>query len=202
MRSNPRLVRRNAMGQRSSSCRQTGRSPRARTASTRPRSSSFFTTFCAAPPLRRGGSIIPLRSGRKNHPLGLGESGRRQGRGFSGVAARPRAVTTVAPLRHQAGGAGSRRSRQPRTMTLPLNSQPKARPFCDHRRCRVRARQIRNLPAVAAAHVADNGLVAGSSPSLSGRVGVKRFQTAPSIWCGMSLAGSSLLFGIGTLALP
>src|SRR5262249_47984258 len=24
-----------------------------------------------------------------------------------------------------------------------------------------------------------------SSPSLSGRVGVKRFQTAPSIWCGM-----------------
>ncbi len=56
---------------------------------------------------------------------------------------------------------------------------------------------IRNLPAGA-----DNHLVAGSSPSLSGRVGVKRFQTAPSIWCGMSLAGSSLLFGIGTLALP
>jgi hypothetical protein len=41
-----------------------------------------------------------------------------------------------------------------------------------------------------------------SSPSLSGRVGVKRFQTAPSIWCGMFLAGSSLLFGIGTWALP
>ena len=38
--------------------------------------------------------------------------------------------------------------------------------------------------------------------SLSGRVGVKRFQTAPSIWCGMFLAGSSLLSGIGTVALP
>src|SRR6266516_1742060 len=34
-------------------------------------------------------------------------------------------------------------------------------------------------------HAADDGLVASSSPSLSGRVGVKRFQTAPSIWCGM-----------------
>ena len=38
--------------------------------------------------------------------------------------------------------------------------------------------------------------------SLSGRVGVKRFQAAPSIWCGMSLAGSSLLFGIGIWAFP
>src|SRR5437016_339692 len=38
--------------------------------------------------------------------------------------------------------------------------------------------------------------------SLSGRVGVKRFQTAPSILVSMSLARSSLLFGIGTLALP
>ena len=38
--------------------------------------------------------------------------------------------------------------------------------------------------------------------SLSGRVGVKRFQTAPSILVLMSLAGSSLLFGIGTPALP
>src|SRR6266567_4092501 len=46
---------RNAMRQRSSSRRQTGRSPRARTASTRPRSISFWTTFCAAPPLRLGG---------------------------------------------------------------------------------------------------------------------------------------------------
>ena len=45
-------------------------------------------------------------------------------------------------------------------------------------------------------------LAPGLSPSLSGRVGVKRFQTTPSIWCGMSLAGSSLLFGIDTLALP
>src|SRR5436190_24372887 len=41
-------------------------------------------------------------------------------------------------------------------------------------RCRVCARRIRNLPAGA-----DNRMVAGSSPSLSGRVGVKRFQTAP-----------------------
>jgi hypothetical protein len=31
---------------------------------------------------------------------------------------------------------------------------------------------------------------------------VKGFQTAPSILVLMSLAGSSLLFGIGTLALP
>jgi hypothetical protein len=38
--------------------------------------------------------------------------------------------------------------------------------------------------------------------SLSGRVGVKHFQTAPSILVSMPLAGSSLLFGIGTLALP
>src|SRR6266540_634702 len=37
--------------------------------------------------------------------------------------------------------------------------------------------------------------------SLSGRVGVKHFQTAPSILVSMPLAGSSLLFGIGTLAL-
>ena len=108
--------------------------------------------------------VIPLRSGRQNHPLGLGESGRRQGRGFSGVAARPRAVTTVAPLRHQAGGAGSRRSRQPRTMTLPLNSQPKARPFCDHRRCRVWRPGSRACRLLGLQHAADNGLVAGSSP--------------------------------------
>jgi hypothetical protein len=38
--------------------------------------------------------------------------------------------------------------------------------------------------------------------SLSGRVGVKHFQTAPSMLVSMPLAGSSLLFGIGTLALP
>src|SRR5262249_2806479 len=45
--------------------------------------------------------------------------------------------------------------------------------------------------------------LAGSlSPSLSGRVGVKRFQTAPSMLVSMSLARSSLLFEIGTLALP
>jgi hypothetical protein len=35
-----------------------------------------------------------------------------------------------------------------------------------------------------------------------GRVGVKHFQTARSILVSMPLAGSSLLFGIGTLALP
>ena len=50
------------MGQRSSSRRQTGRSPRARTASTRPRSISFLTTFCTAPPLRLGVSIAQWSS--------------------------------------------------------------------------------------------------------------------------------------------
>src|SRR5216684_8146975 len=140
--------------------------------------------------------VIPLRSGRQNLPLGLGEC-RSHGRYTPVLRPAPRAVTTAAPLRHRAGGAGSRTSSHPRTTTLPLGSQQNASPFCDHLRCRVCARRIRNLPAGA-----DNGLVAGSSPSLSGRVGVKRFQTAPSIWYGMSLAGSSLLFGIGTLALP
>jgi hypothetical protein len=62
-----------------------------------------------------------------------------------------RAVTTAAPLRHRAGGAGSRTSSHPRTTTLPLGSQQNASPFC--------ARRIRNLPAGA-----DNRLVAGSSP--------------------------------------
>jgi|SRR6266498_304105 len=42
---------------------------------------------------------------------------------------------------------------------LPLDSQQNASPFCDHLRCRVCARRIRNLPTGA-----DNGLVAGSSP--------------------------------------
>jgi hypothetical protein len=49
----------------------------------------------------------------------------------------PRAVTTAAPLRHRAGGAGSRTSNHPRTPTLPLASQQNASPFCDHLRCRV-----------------------------------------------------------------
>src|SRR6266536_3373866 len=47
----------------------------------------------------------------------------------------------------------------PRTTTLPLGSQQNASPFCDHLRCRVCARRIRNSPA--GAH---NRLVAGSSP--------------------------------------
>jgi hypothetical protein len=38
--------------------------------------------------------------------------------------------------------------------------------------------------------------------SLSGRVGVKRFQTAPSILVLMSLAGILASLRIGTLALP
>ncbi len=46
-----------------------------------------------------------------------------------------------------------------RTTTLPLGSQQNASPFCDHVRCRVCARRIRNLPAGA-----DNGLVAGANP--------------------------------------
>ena len=55
--------------------------------------------------------VIPLRSGRQNHPLGLSESTRRHGRDPPVLRRDPRAVTTAAPLRHQAGGAGSRRSR-------------------------------------------------------------------------------------------
>jgi len=39
------------------SLRQTGKSPRARTSSMRPRSTSFFMILCAAAPFRRGGSI-------------------------------------------------------------------------------------------------------------------------------------------------
>src|SRR6266567_9279266 len=48
--------------------------------------------------------VIPLRSGRQNHPLGLGESGRRHGRDPPVLRRDPRAVTTAAPLRHRAGG--------------------------------------------------------------------------------------------------
>src|SRR6266567_9587850 len=102
--------------------------------------------------------VIPLRSGRQNHPLGLGEC-RRQGRAPPVLRRDPRAATTAAPLRHRAGGAGSRTSKYPRTTTLPLGSQQNASPFCDHLRCRVCARRIRNLPAGT-----DNRLVAGSSP--------------------------------------
>src|SRR6266498_1823889 len=81
--------------------------------------------------------VIPLRSGRQNHPLGLGESGRRHGRDPPVLRRDPRAVTTAAPLRHRAGGAGSRTSSYLRTTTLPLGSQPNASPFCDHLRCRI-----------------------------------------------------------------
>jgi hypothetical protein len=56
--------------------------------------------------------VIPLRSGRQNHPLGLAEC-RRHGRHPPVLRRDPRAVTTAAPLRHQAGGAGSRRSQSP-----------------------------------------------------------------------------------------
>src|SRR6266516_2899975 len=56
--------------------------------------------------------------------------------------ATPRAVTTAAPLRHQAGGAGSWTSSHPRTTTLPLGLQQNASPFCDPLRCRVCACRI------------------------------------------------------------
>src|SRR6266567_5839216 len=82
--------------------------------------------------------VIPPRSGREDAPLGLGESGRRHGRDPPALRRDPRAVTTAAPLRHRAGGAGSRTSSHPRTTTLPLGSQQNASPFCDHLRCRVR----------------------------------------------------------------
>ena len=124
-------------GQPSSSPRQTGRSPRARTASTRPRSSSFWTTFCAAPPLRRGGSIAQWSSrceaaDRTLH-LGLGEC-RRHSQDPPVLRRDPRAGTTAAPLRHRAGGAGSLEKpvTRARTPTLPLGSQQNASPFCDH----------------------------------------------------------------------
>lgn len=86
--------------------------------------------------------VIPLRSGRQNHPLGLGESGRRHGRHPPVLRRDPRAVTTAAPLRHRPGGAGSRTGSHPRTTTLPLGSQQKASPFCDPLRCRVCACRI------------------------------------------------------------
>src|SRR6266536_2467408 len=107
IRSKPRLVRRSARGQPSSPPRQTGRSPRARTASTRPRSISFLTTFCAAPPLRRGGSIAQWSSrceaaDRTIHWVSV--SCRRHGRDPPVLRRDPRAVTTAAPLRYRAGG--------------------------------------------------------------------------------------------------
>src|SRR6266536_3354476 len=48
--------------------------------------------------------VIPLRSGRQNHPLGLGEPRRRQGRKPPALRRHARAVTTAAPLRRRAGG--------------------------------------------------------------------------------------------------
>ncbi len=85
--------------------------------------------------------VIPLRSGRLNHPLGLAEC-RRHSRHPPVLRRDPRAVTTAAPLRHRAGGAGSRTSSHPRTTTLPLGSQQNASPFCDPLRCRVCACRI------------------------------------------------------------
>src|SRR6266702_4661113 len=60
--------------------------------------------------------------------------------------------------------APSRRIRINRFLPSPrvFGSQQNASPFCDHLRCRVCARRIRNLPAGA-----DNRLVAGSSPALT-----------------------------------
>jgi hypothetical protein len=74
--------------------------------------------------------------------------------------ATPRAVTTAAPVRHRAGGAGRIPDSQ-----LPQDDDTTARfaaecqSFRDHLRCRVCARRIRKSPAGA-----DNRLVAGSSP--------------------------------------
>src|SRR6266498_2270250 len=108
--------------------------------------------------------VIPLRSGRQNHPLGLGESGRRHGRDPPVLRRDPRAVTTAAPLRHRAGGAGSRTNSYLRTTTLPLGSQPNASPFCDHLRCRIVCARSGTYWLLGLQHAADNGLVAGSSP--------------------------------------
>ncbi len=109
--------------------------------------------------------VIPLRSGRQNHPLGLGESSRRHGRDPPVLRRDPLAPSPPQPrFGIKPAGQDPRRSRDPRTTTLPLGSQPNASPFCDHLRCRVCVRQIRNLPAVGLQHAADNGLVAGSSP--------------------------------------
>ena len=63
-----------------------------------------------------------------------------------------------------------------RTTTLPLGSQQNASPFCDHVRCRVCARRIRNLPAGA-----DNGLVAGANPEFPVSAEHPRFSA---VWGG------------------
>src|SRR6266700_6421330 len=110
--------------------------------------------------------------------------------------ATPRAVTTAAPLRHQAGGAGSWTSSHPRTTTLPLGSQQNASPFCDHLRCRVCACRIGTcrlglitvwLPVRVLLY---RGGLVSSAFRLLRRSGVGCRSQDP------------LLFGIGTLALP
>ena len=135
----------------------------------------------------------PICASRKHRMVGLPSI-----RSWRRPAAPPK------PHLSACGGAGSReRSRRPEltptTAAIAVDCQSFLAP----------AESLKSIErqSIAAASVGDSFdttacLVPGSSPSLSGRVGVKRFQTTPSMWCGMSLAGSSLLFGIDTLALP
>jgi hypothetical protein len=83
----------------------------------RPRSISFLTTFCAAPPLRLGGSIAQWSSRCEAADRTIQWVSVSLVADMVGIlrccGATPRAVTTAAPLRHRAGGAGSRTSVTP-----------------------------------------------------------------------------------------
>jgi hypothetical protein len=88
---------RSARGRLSASRRQTGSDPVAQTSSIRPSVRSLRTSFCAAPPFRLGASsmppVLPLRGGRKQHELGIGELHRDPPSACDGT----NAVTTEAP---------------------------------------------------------------------------------------------------------
>src|SRR6266487_2869280 len=91
--------------------------------------------------------VIPLRSGRQNHPLGLGEC-RRHGRGSSGVAARPLAPSPP----------------QPRFGIEPAGQDPGEAVTPGRRHYRSGRSRMPVLSATILDAGADNRLVAGSSP--------------------------------------
>jgi hypothetical protein len=156
---------RNAMGPLSWSRRQTGRSPRARTSSISPRSTSFFTTFCAAAPFRRGGSITQ-RSARRAAPdrtiFWVSVSFVADICGILRVCGT--AATTAAPLRRQRRRGRIPEKPSPRTtkITAPFAAECQSflrlflMPFCVHR--------IRKCRPTQAQHAVHNGLVGGASP--------------------------------------
>jgi hypothetical protein len=98
------LVMSNAMAQPLWSRRRTGRSPRARTSSMRPRSIWLFDDSlrgCALQTRRQHHAAVPPPcGGRQNDLLGLGKFCRRHVRDPSGFAARA-AATAAAPLRRR-----------------------------------------------------------------------------------------------------